>query len=206
MTKKTIAILERLVAAYPEAKTELNYHNNYQLVLAVVMSAQATDRSVNRVTQQLFKRIEKPQDLLELGLEDLSEMIRSIGLWRTKAKNMILLSEQLLARHEGIVPDKHAELCALAGVGNKTAAVVLNVAFGQPYVAVDTHVFRVSNRTGIALGKNVQIVEQQFYDRYTPEMREKLHHRLILHGRYTCVARRPKCNECCLADLCPSRT
>lgn len=198
-------MLERLKKAYPDAKTELEYGNHYQLLLAVVMSAQATDRSVNLVTRVIFECVKKPEDLLSMGLEWLSENIRSIGLWRTKAKNMILLSEQLLSRHQGQVPATREALCALAGVGAKTAAVVLNVVYGMPYVAVDTHVFRVSNRTGLAEGNNVATVEALFYERYTEEQRELLHHRLILHGRYVCVARRPKCGVCCLADLCPSR-
>lgn len=196
-------MLLRLVEAYPEAKTELNYHNDYQLLLAVVMSAQATDRSVNKVTEALFAVVTRPEDLIELGLESLSTMIRSIGLWRSKASNMIVLSQQLLDLHAGGVPATHAELCALAGVGPKTAAVILNVAYGEPTVAVDTHVFRVANRTGLARGKNVAVVEKLFYERYTSDQREKLHQRLILHGRYVCVARAPKCRECCLADLCP---
>lgn len=196
-------MLDNLVIAYPTAKTELVYHNDFQLLIAVVMSAQATDKSVNLVTEKLFKVVKTPEDLLAIGLESVSEMIRTIGLWRSKAKNIILLSEQLLQRHSGCVPSTRDELCALAGVGGKTAAVVLNVVFGLPYVAVDTHVFRVANRTRIASGKNVEIVENTFYELYTPQQREMLHHRLILHGRYVCTARVAKCHECCLFGLCP---
>jgi endonuclease III len=198
----------RLAADNPAPKTELEYINPYTLLVAVVLSAQATDVGVNKATGPLFKVVQTPQQLLELGEERLRQYIRTIGLFNTKAKNVIKLSEILVAEHGGEVPRKRKELEALPGVGRKTANVVLNVAFGQTTIAVDTHIFRVSNRTGLARGKTPEEVERKLV-RYVPaRWKPHAHHWLILHGRYICKARKPDCPACVVRDLCafPDKT
>ncbi len=200
--QKRQAIFDRLAEAIPEPTTELNYANPFELLIAVVLSAQATDKGVNKATALLFPVANTPEAILALGLDGLRNYIKTIGLYNSKAKNIISLCQQLLAKHHGQVPRKRAELEALAGVGRKTANVILNTAFGELTIAVDTHIFRVSNRTGIAPGKNVLEVESKL-DRVVPkEHKKNAHHLLILHGRYTCMARKPKCNQCVIADLC----
>ncbi|MFE0758787.1 endonuclease III [Inquilinus sp. NPDC058860] len=198
----------RLAARMPEPKSELNYHNPYTLLVAVVLSAQATDVGVNKATGPLFAVADTPEKIAALGVEGLSRYIRTIGLYNMKAKNVIALSQILLREHGGEVPRDRAALEALPGVGRKTANVVLNVAFGEPTIAVDTHIFRVGNRTGLARGKTPDAVEKVL-ERVTPD-RWKLHahHWLILHGRYTCKARKPLCPACPVADLCewPEKT
>lgn len=198
----------RLAARMPEPKSELNYHNPYTLLVAVVLSAQATDVGVNKATGPLFAVADTPEKIVALGVEGLSRYIRTIGLYNMKAKNVIALSQILLQQHGGEVPRDRAALEALPGVGRKTANVVLNVAFGEPTIAVDTHIFRVGNRTGLARGKTPDAVEKVL-ERVTPD-RWKLHahHWLILHGRYTCKARKPLCPACPVADLCewPEKT
>jgi len=195
-------LYERLRAANPAPKSELVYHSPFELLVAVVLSAQATDRSVNAATARLFEVADTPAKMLSLGLEALQEYIRAIGLFRTKAKNLIELSRLLLERHQGAVPATREALEALPGVGRKTANVVLNVAFGQPTMAVDTHIFRVANRTGLGHGKDPLEVEQKLVKFTPPEFMQHAHHWLILHGRYVCVARRPKCPDCRIRDLC----
>jgi endonuclease III len=198
----------RLAADNPAPKTELEYINPYTLLVAVVLSAQATDIGVNKATGPLFKIVQTPQQMLELGEERLRQYIRTIGLFNTKAKNVIKLSEILVAEHGGEVPRKRKELEALPGVGRKTANVVLNVAFGQTTIAVDTHIFRVSNRTGLARGKTPEEVERKLV-RYVPaRWKPHAHHWLILHGRYICKARKPDCPACVVRDLCafPDKT
>ena len=192
----------RLAADNPAPKTELEYINPYTLLVAVVLSAQATDIGVNKATGPLFKIVQTPQQMVELGEEKLRQYIRTIGLFNTKAKNVIKLSEILVAQHAGEVPRKRKELEALPGVGRKTANVVLNVAFGQITIAVDTHIFRVSNRTGLARGKTPEEVERKLV-RYVPaRWKPHAHHWLILHGRYICKARKPECWRCVEIDLC----
>lgn len=195
-------MFRRLAAANPNPETELEYGSPYQLLAAVLMSAQATDKSVNLVTRRLFPQAPTPQAMVELGLEEITETIRTIGLFRNKARNLLAMSELLLARHGGEVPNDRAALEALPGVGRKTANVVLNVAFGHPTIAVDTHIFRVANRTGLAPGKTVEDVEHKLMKVVPKEYRQHAHHWLILHGRYVCKARRPECWHCPIADLC----
>ncbi len=192
----------RLQKALPEPETELQYHNPYTLLVAVVLSAQATDKGVNKATEKLFQLADTPQKMLKLGLGKVTDHIKTIGLYRNKAKNVIALSEQLIAQHGGEVPRSREALEALPGVGRKTANVVLNVAFGEPTIAVDTHIFRVSNRTGLAPGKNVLEVEQKLEKRVPEAFRLHAHHWLILHGRYVCKARKPDCPACPVSDLC----
>ena len=199
---KRRAIFARLQAANPHPTTELEYDTPFQLLIAVLLSAQATDKSVNLATRKFFPRHGTPQAMLELGEEGLAEYIKTIGLYRTKAKNAIATCRLLIERHGGEVPTSREELEALPGVGRKTANVVLNTAFGQPTMAVDTHIFRVSNRTGIAPGKNVLEVEHKLEKFVPAEYMQDAHHWLILHGRYVCVARKPKCPQCGIADLC----
>ena len=198
----------RLAAATPEPETELEYDTPYQLLVAVVLSAQATDAGVNRATEPLFRRIRTPAEMIALGEDSLREAIKTIGLFRTKAKNVIALSRLLIERHGGEVPRAREELEALPGVGRKTANVVLNIAFGEPTIAVDTHIFRVGNRTGMATGKTPFEVEMKLNEVVPPKYRLHAHHWLILHGRYVCVARRPLCERCVIADLCkwPGKT
>jgi endonuclease III len=198
----------RLAAARPDPKTELDYINPYTLLVAVVLSAQATDVGVNKATVPLFAVADTPQKMVALGEERLTGYIKTIGLYRTKAKNVIELSRQLIAQHGGDVPRTREALEALPGVGRKTANVVLNTAFGEPTIAVDTHVFRVANRTGLAPGNTPLLVEQGL-DRIVPEKwKHGAHHWLILHGRYVCVARTPQCATCVVNDLCayPAKT
>jgi endonuclease-3 len=195
-------IYSRLRAANPRPKSELATRTPYELLVAVVLSAQATDKSVNLATAKLFPVANTPQAMLALGEQRLREAIRTIGLYRTKAKNVIALSRLLLERHGGEVPAQREALEALPGVGRKTANVVLNIAFGQPTIAVDTHIFRVANRTGLAPGKDPLAVEEKLL-KFTPEeFRQHAHHWLILHGRYVCLARKPRCPECAIRDLC----
>jgi endonuclease III len=192
----------RLAAERPDPTTELDFINPYTLLVAVVLSAQATDASVNKATEPLFRIADAPAKMLALGEERLAETIKTIGLYRTKAKNVIALSRILLERHGGAVPRDRESLEALPGVGRKTANVVLNVAFGEPTIAVDTHIFRVGNRTGLAPGKTPLEVEMGLLKRVPPQWRQHAHHWLILHGRYVCKARQPDCAGCVVADLC----
>jgi len=195
-------IFTRLRAANPAPRTELKFNSPFELLVAVVLSAQATDKSVNLATDKLFQRANTPARLLKLGLAGLERHIKSIGLYHTKAKNILATCQLLLAQHGGEVPQTREALEALPGVGRKTANVILNTAFGQPTIAVDTHIFRVSNRTGIAPGKNVTEVENKLLKFVPEEFRHDAHHWLILHGRYVCMARKPKCPECLINDLC----
>lgn len=197
-------LFARLAAAKPEPETELVYHNAYQLLVAVILSAQATDVGVNKATTQLFQIVQTPQDMLALGEDGLKQHIRSIGLYPSKARHILAMSRLLVERHEGQVPASRAELEALPGVGRKTANVVLNVAFGEPTMAVDTHIFRVANRTGLAPGRTVREVEDKLMTRVPEAYRQHAHHWLILHGRYTCKARKPLCERCPIVDLCAS--
>jgi len=199
---KRQAIFARLQAANPHPTTELEYDTPFQLLIAVLLSAQATDKSVNLATRKFFPRHGTPEAMLALGEDGLAEYIKTIGLYRTKAKNAIATCRLLIERHGGAVPQTREALEALPGVGRKTANVVLNTAFGQPTMAVDTHIFRVSNRTGIAPGKNVLEVEHKLEKFVPAEYMQDAHHWLILHGRYVCVARKPKCPQCGIADLC----
>ncbi len=192
----------RLEAGNPHPETELEYKNSYTLLVAVVLSAQATDKSVNKATGPLFARTDTPGKMIELGEEKLREAIKTIGLFRTKAKNVILLSRALLAEHGGEVPRSREALEKLPGVGRKTANVVLNVAFGESTIAVDTHIFRLGNRTGIAPGKTPREVEDKLEKIVPAAFKRHAHHWLILHGRYICLARKPRCPDCVVADLC----
>ncbi|MCP5367287.1 MAG: endonuclease III [Hyphomicrobiales bacterium] len=196
------AFFRRLAAANPEPKGELDWINPYTLLVAVVLSAQATDVGVNKATGPLFARVTTPAQMVALGEARLKDFIKTIGLFNTKAKNVIRLSEILVAEHGGQVPRDRAALEALPGVGRKTANVVLNIAFGEPTIAVDTHIFRLSNRTGLAPGKDVVAVEKALLRRVPAAWRRHAHHWLILHGRYVCKARKPLCGDCIVADLC----
>ena len=196
------AFFERLRASMPEPETELEYENVFHLLVAVVLSAQATDASVNKATAPLFKLVKTPGQMVALGERKLIPYIKTIGLYRTKAKNVVNLSRLLIERHGGEVPRDHAALQELPGVGRKTANVVMNVAFGEVTIAVDTHIFRVGNRTGLAPGKNPLEVELKLLKRVPEEFRLHAHHWLILHGRYTCKARKPECPRCVVVDLC----
>jgi endonuclease-3 len=195
-------IFERLRAANPNPTTELVYRTPFELLVAVVLSAQATDKSVNLATASLFQKYNTPHAVRKLGVAGLEEYIKRIGLFRTKAKNVVALSEILIEKHGGEVPADREALEALPGVGRKTANVVLNTAFGQPTVAVDTHIFRVANRTGLAPGKDPREVEDRLLKFTPPEFLKNAHHWLILHGRYVCLARKPGCPECLIRDLC----
>ena len=197
-----IEFFDRLAAALPEPKGELEYVNSYTLLVAVVLSAQATDVGVNKATRKLFQVADTPEKMLALGEARLKDHIKTIGLFNSKAKNVIALSQQLLAEHGGQVPQDRDTLVKLPGVGRKTANVVLNMAFGQETIAVDTHIFRVSNRTGLAPGKTVDAVEQKLEKAVPVNRRRHAHHWLILHGRYVCKARKPECPTCQLHDLC----
>ncbi|MEP7061649.1 MAG: endonuclease III [Betaproteobacteria bacterium] len=202
---KRRAIFERLRAANPHPTTELVYKTPFELLVAVVLSAQATDKSVNVATRKLFPVARTPQAIAALGVDGLAPYINAIGLWRNKTRNVVALAQKLIAEHGGEVPRQREALEALPGVGRKTANVVLNTAFGEPTIAVDTHIFRVANRTGLAPGRNVVEVEKRL-EKFVPgEFKQDCHHWLILHGRYTCTARAPKCAQCVILDLCEYR-
>ena len=203
MTKKQIQIFfERLRSQRPHPETELNYSNPFELLVAVTLSAQATDVSVNKATDKLFPVANTPQAIYDLGVEGLKGYIKTIGLYNSKAENVIKTCKILIEKHNGVVPNNRADLEALPGVGRKTANVVLNTAFGQPTMAVDTHIFRLGNRTGLAVGKNVLEVEHRLLKVIPKEFILDSHHWLILHGRYCCIARKPKCHECVVSDVC----
>ena len=200
--EKRTEIFRRLREQRPQPTTELYFSTPFELLVAVVLSAQATDVGVNKATAKLFPVANTPHAIRALGVDGLKTYIKTIGLFNSKAANIIKLCDQLIEQHDGEVPRSRAALEALPGVGRKTANVVLNTAFGEPTIAVDTHIFRVSNRTRIAPGKNVVEVEQRLMRTVPEEFKRDCHHWLILHGRYTCVARKPKCGECIIADLC----
>ncbi|WP_372716025.1 endonuclease III [Immundisolibacter sp.] len=200
--QKRRAIYERLRAGLPVPTTELKYRSPFELLVAVILSAQATDKSVNLATATLFAAADTPQAMADLGVAGVKQHIRRIGLFNTKAENIVKTCHRLLKQHGGEVPRERGALEALPGVGRKTANVVLNTAFGEPTIAVDTHIFRVANRTGLAPGKTVRQVEDRLLKVTPPQFRHDAHHWLILHGRYTCLARRPRCGQCTLADLC----
>jgi endonuclease-3 len=198
-------IFERLRRVNPAPTTELRYATPFELLVAVILSAQATDKSVNKATEHLFRVANTPQAIIDLGLRGLKRHIKTIGLYNTKASNIIKTCRLLIERHHGQVPQTRETLQALPGVGRKTANVILNTAFGHPTIAVDTHIFRVANRTGLAPGKNVRVVEEKL-DRFVPDRFKKdAHHWLILHGRYVCTARKPRCPDCPIFDLCEYR-
>ena len=199
---KRLEILTRLRDNNPEPTTELNFSSPFELLIAVLLSAQATDVSVNKATDKLYPIANTPQAILDLGLDGLKSYIKTIGLFNTKAVNTLKTCQMLIDLHQGEVPENRAALEALPGVGRKTANVVLNTAFGWPTIAVDTHIDRVSNRTKLAIGKNVVEVEQKLLKVVPAEFKVDVHHWLILHGRYTCVARKPKCGSCIIEDLC----
>jgi endonuclease-3 len=200
--EKRLTIFDRLAEAIPNPETELKYNSIFELLIAVVLSAQATDVSVNKATSKLFPVANTPQTILDLGEDRLKDFIKTIGLFNNKATNIIKLCQRLLDKHNGEVPQTNEELEALAGVGRKTANVILNSAFGLPTIAVDTHIFRVSNRTKIAKGKNVLEVEKNLQKWVPKKHIIDAHHLLILHGRYTCIARKPRCSSCVIEDLC----
>ena len=202
---RRIALFERLKTANPSPTTELEYATPFQLLIAVILSAQATDKSVNIATRRLFADAPTPQAMLALGADGLAETINRIGLFRTKSKNVIATCRQLLEHHNGEVPRDRVALEALPGVGRKTANVVLNTAFGEPTIAVDTHIFRVANRTRLATGKTPLAVELKLLKAVPEDFRQDAHHWLILHGRYVCKARKPECWRCVIADLCEFR-
>lgn len=195
-------ILERLRDANPHPTTELEYTSPFELLVSVILSAQATDVSVNKATAKLYPVANTPESILNLGAEGLKEYIKTIGLYNGKAENIIKTCAILLEKHQGKVPENRAALEALPGVGRKTANVVLNTAFGWPTIAVDTHIFRVANRTGFAPGKDVNEVEDKLLRHVPAEFKQDVHHWLILHGRYTCIARKPRCGSCLIEDLC----
>jgi len=199
----TSEIFRRFQAEEPEPRGELNHTNAYTLVVAVALSAQATDVGVNKATEKLFAKVDTPQKMLDLGLEGLTDHIKTIGLFRQKAKNVMKMSQILVDDYGGIVPSSRAALISLPGVGRKTANVVLNMWFKQPAQAVDTHIFRLCNRTGVAVGKDVLQVERAIEDNVPAEFQQHAHHWMILHGRYVCKARKPVCPNCLIRDLCP---
>lgn len=201
-TEKRYQIFTRLRDQNPNPTTELNYSSPFELLIAVILSAQATDVGVNKATDKLYPIANTPQNIFDLGVEGLKTYIKTIGLFNSKANNVIKTCRMLLDQHQGEVPQNRKDLEALPGVGRKTANVVLNTAFGQPTIAVDTHIFRVSNRTGIAKGKDVDEVEQKLIRHVPKEFKLDIHHWLILHGRYTCIARKPRCGSCIIEDLC----
>lgn len=200
--QKRRAIFTRLRQANPEPTTELNFTTPFELLIAVVLSAQATDKGVNHATKELFKVANTPQAILQLGETGLKRYIKTIGLYNSKARNIVKAARVLVDRHGAKVPDNREALEALPGVGRKTANVILNTAFGRPTIAVDTHVFRVANRTGIAPGRTVIEVEEKLLNVVPKEFKQNAHHWLILHGRYICLARRPRCEACIIEDLC----
>ena len=198
-------IFSRLQQANPEPTTELVYSDPFELLVAVILSAQATDVSVNKATAKLYPVANTPEAILALGEAGLKRYVKTIGLYNSKARNIVKTCQILIEKHDGKVPEDQRELEALPGVGRKTANVVRNTAFGHPTIAVDTHIFRVSNRTGIAPGKTVLEVEKKLLKFVPPEFRQDAHHWLILHGRYTCIARKPRCGSCVIEDLCEYR-
>jgi len=200
--EKRRAILTRLRANNPTPRTELNYRSPFELLIAVILSAQATDVSVNKATDKLYPIANTPEAIAALGVEGLKHYIKTIGLFNSKASNVIKTCNMLVALHNSLVPENREALQALPGVGRKTANVVLNTAFGWPTIAVDTHIFRVANRTRLAVGKNVEQVEEKLLKVIPAEFKVDLHHWLILHGRYTCIARKPRCGSCLIEDLC----
>ncbi|MGF1686227.1 endonuclease III [Photobacterium japonica] len=200
--EKRVQILERLRAENPHPETELHWSSPFELLIAVLLSAQATDVSVNKATDKLYPVANTPQALFDLGVDGVKSYIKTIGLFNSKAENVIKTCQILLEKHGGEVPEDREALEALPGVGRKTANVVLNTAFGWPTIAVDTHIFRVSNRTKFAVGKNVDQVEQKLLKVVPKEFKVDVHHWLILHGRYTCIARKPRCGSCTIEDLC----
>lgn len=200
--EKRLAILTRLRDNNPEPKTELHYNSPFELLIAVLLSAQATDVSVNKATAKLYPVANTPEAMLALGVDGVKSYIKTIGLFNSKAENVIKTCRMLIEQHQGQVPENRAALEALPGVGRKTANVVLNTAFGWPTIAVDTHIFRVSNRTGFAPGKTVERVEEKLLKVVPAEFKVDCHHWLILHGRYTCIARKPRCGSCLIEDLC----
>lgn len=199
---KRAEIFQKLKAQNPEPTTELNYSNPFELLIAVVLSAQATDVSVNKATKKLYPVANTPEAIYALGLDGLKTYIRTIGLYNIKAKNIIKTCKLLIDEYDSQVPEDRSSLQRLPGVGRKTANVILNTAFGQPTIAVDTHIFRVANRTGIAPGKDVRVVEDKLIKFVPDEYKKDAHHWLILHGRYTCVARKPRCGSCVIYELC----
>jgi endonuclease-3 len=201
-TRQRHELFARLKRANPRPTTELHYRSPFELLIAVILSAQATDKSVNKATAELFRVAHTPRQMLDLGLRDLKRHIKTIGLYNTKAANILKTCKLLLEKHGGQVPSTRAELQALPGVGRKTANVILNTAFGHPTIAVDTHIFRVANRTGLAPGKTVLAVEKKLLEAVPAEYRRDAHHWLILHGRYVCTARNPRCRDCVIYDLC----
>ena len=201
-SSKRFEIFSRLKAANPQPTTELVYSTPFELLVAVVLSAQATDKSVNIATRKLFKKANTPENIFSLSETKLREYIKSIGLYKTKAKNILATCELLIKNYDSSVPQTREELEGLPGVGHKTANVILNTAFGKPTIAVDTHIFRVSNRTGLATGKNVLEVEQKLLKFVPKQFHQNAHHWLILHGRYVCKARKPECENCIIEDLC----
>jgi endonuclease-3 len=197
-----LKIFERLSVAIPNPTTELKHTSTFELLIAVILSAQATDKSVNLATDKLYAVANTPEAILQLGLEGLEQYIKTIGLYHAKAKNVLATCQMLITHHQSQVPNTREALEALPGVGRKTANVILNTAFGQPTIAVDTHLFRLGNRTKLATGKTVLEVEKKYLKTIPAQFLRDAHHLLILHGRYTCMARKPKCSECCIADLC----
>lgn len=197
-----VELFRRLAAIDPEPKTELAYATPFQLLVAVILSAQATDKSVNLATRELFRTAPTPQAIAALGEEKLADFIKTIGLYKTKAKNVIATARRIIEQHDSAVPHDRAALEALPGVGRKTANVILNIVFGEPTIAVDTHIFRLANRTGLAPGKDVVAVEKKLLKAVPDEYRQHAHHWLILHGRYVCKARKPECWRCVIRDVC----
>jgi len=200
--EKRYEIFKRLSIAIPKPETELEHSSNFELLIAVILSAQATDKGVNIATRKLYAVANTPETIFALGVEGLEHYIKTIGLYHAKAKNVINCCKMLIEQHNSEVPNTREALEALSGVGRKTANVILNTAFGQPTIAVDTHLFRLGNRIKLATGKNVLAVEKKYLKTIPKDFMQDAHHLLILHGRYTCTARKPKCGECCIVDLC----
>jgi endonuclease-3 len=200
--KQRFEIFKRLSVAIPNPSTELKHNSTFELLIAVILSAQATDKGVNLATDKLFTIANTPESILALGLLDLENYIKTIGLYHSKAKNILATCQMLITHHQSQVPNTRKALEALPGVGRKTANVILNTAFGEPTIAVDTHLFRLGNRIKLATGKSVLEVEMKYLRTIPAEFMRDAHHLLILHGRYTCIARKPKCGECCIQDLC----
>lgn len=201
-SEKRFEIFKRLSVAIPNPTTELRHNSTFELLIAVILSAQSTDKGVNIATEKLFAVANTPESILALGVHGLEHYIKTIGLYHAKAKNVLATCQMLIARHQSQVPNSRAALEALPGVGRKTANVILNTAFGEPTIAVDTHLFRLGNRIKLATGKTVLEVEKKYLKTIPPEFMKDAHHLLILHGRYTCTARKPQCAKCCIEDLC----